>query len=153
MSVGMPLDSKHTEDSFSPTSTDSLQLRINQVPRYRDLAILVVTTDRQTNRLLHPCACAWSNKCPHDWLIFNLKQHSYSSSWGSAPQGLESQALVNVSSSSLVCAWKTLWIFQKGSLKIYVIFVYAISDQHFTFHVRCDKIYVVQIYTTSIWFA
>ena len=49
MSVGVPLDSKHTEDSFSPTLTDSLQLRIDQVPRYCDLVILVVTTDRQTD--------------------------------------------------------------------------------------------------------
>ena len=44
-----------------PTSTDSLYLRINQVPRCRDLAILVVTTDRQTNQLLYPCACARGN--------------------------------------------------------------------------------------------
>ena len=45
----MPLDSKHTETSFSPTLTNSLYLGIDQVPRCRDLVILVVTTDRQTD--------------------------------------------------------------------------------------------------------
>ena len=43
----MPLDSKCIEASFSPTSTDALYLQIDQVPKYQDLAISVVTTDRQ----------------------------------------------------------------------------------------------------------
>ena len=46
----MPLDSKYTEASFSPTLADLLYLRIDQVPRCQDLAILVVTTDRQTDK-------------------------------------------------------------------------------------------------------
>ena len=45
----MLLNSKHTEASFSPTLTDSLYVQIDQVLRCRDLAILVVTTDRQTD--------------------------------------------------------------------------------------------------------
>ena len=40
---------KHTEAIYSPTWTNSLYLRIDQVPWRRDLAILVVTTDRQTD--------------------------------------------------------------------------------------------------------
>ena len=47
------LDSKHTETSFSPTSTDSLYLQIDQVPRCQDLVILMVTTDKQTDRQIN----------------------------------------------------------------------------------------------------
>jgi hypothetical protein len=42
----LPNDSKHNEAGFS---TDSLCLRVAQMPRSRDLAIFVLTTDRQTN--------------------------------------------------------------------------------------------------------
>ena len=55
----LPNDSKHNEGGFSTISTDSLYLRVAQVPRYRDLAIFVLTTDDRQNRLLYPCcACA-----------------------------------------------------------------------------------------------
>jgi hypothetical protein len=40
------LDLKHTEASFSPSSIDSLRLRVAEMPRYRDLSIFVRTTDR-----------------------------------------------------------------------------------------------------------
>ena len=59
----MPLNSKHSEASFSPTSTDWLYFRVAEMPRCQDLAILVVTTtDRQTDQLLYPCTCARDNK-------------------------------------------------------------------------------------------
>ena len=58
----MPNDLKHIQASLSLIPTDWLRLRVAQVPRCRDLAIFVVTTDgqtdRQTNRLRYPCACA-----------------------------------------------------------------------------------------------
>ena len=46
----MPKESKHTEASFLPISTDSLCLRVAQIPRSRDVAIFVVMTNnrRQT---------------------------------------------------------------------------------------------------------
>ena len=44
----MPLDSKHTEASLSPTSTDTLYLRIAQVPRSQDLAIFLWTMTTMT---------------------------------------------------------------------------------------------------------
>ena len=46
---GMPKDSKHIQASLSLISTDWLRLRVAQVPRSRDLAIFVVTTDGQTD--------------------------------------------------------------------------------------------------------
>ena len=46
----MPLDSKHSGASFSQTSTNSLYFQVAQVLTCRDLAILVVTDDRQTDR-------------------------------------------------------------------------------------------------------
>ena len=45
----MPDDSKHTQTSLSPISADWLRLRVALSPRFRDLAIFVVTTDRQTD--------------------------------------------------------------------------------------------------------
>ena len=50
----MPLDSKHTETSFSPNSADSLHLQLTQVPRSPDLVIFLYNngTDYFT-----PCAC------------------------------------------------------------------------------------------------
>ncbi len=60
-------DSKYNEASFTMISTDSLRLRVahSRIRRSRDLAIFVLTidrqTDRQTNRLIYgtPCrACA-----------------------------------------------------------------------------------------------
>ena len=47
------IDLKHTEASFSPSSVDSLCLRVARMPRSPDLAIFVPTTDYFT-----PCACA-----------------------------------------------------------------------------------------------
>ena len=41
--------SKHTQASLSLISTDWLRLRVALGPRFRDLAIFVVTTDRQTD--------------------------------------------------------------------------------------------------------
>ena len=46
----LPNDSKHNEASFSTISTDKLYLRFAQTPRSPDLAIFVLTTDRQTDR-------------------------------------------------------------------------------------------------------
>ena len=56
---GLPKESKHTEASFSPILTDSLCLRVVQMPTSRDLAIFVPIdkTDCFT-----PCACARGNK-------------------------------------------------------------------------------------------
>jgi hypothetical protein len=45
-SWALPNDSKHNEAGFSTISTDSLCLRVAQMPRSRDLAIFVLTTDR-----------------------------------------------------------------------------------------------------------
>ena len=45
----MPNDLKHIQASLSLIPTDWLRLRVAQVPRCRDLAILVVTTDRRTD--------------------------------------------------------------------------------------------------------
>ena len=49
-------DSKHTEVSFSATLTDTLYLRVTQMPRSPDLAIFVLTTDNDDgqNRLHYP---------------------------------------------------------------------------------------------------
>jgi hypothetical protein len=52
-SWALPNDLKHNEAGFSTISTDSLCLRIAQVPRSRDLAIFMRTTDRQqTDKLI-----------------------------------------------------------------------------------------------------
>ena len=56
-SVGCAFDSNHNEASILLTLTDLLCLRIDQMSRCRDVAILVVTTDRRTNGLLKPCSC------------------------------------------------------------------------------------------------
>jgi hypothetical protein len=48
----LPNYSKHNEVSFMTISTDSLRIRVTQTPRSRDLVIFMLTTDRQTNRLL-----------------------------------------------------------------------------------------------------
>ena len=57
----MPNDSKHIQASLSLIPTDWSCLRVAQLPRCRDLALFVVTTDRradgQTDRLLYPCTC------------------------------------------------------------------------------------------------
>jgi hypothetical protein len=44
-SWALPNDSKHNEAGFSTISTDSLCLRVAQMPRSRDLTIFVWTTD------------------------------------------------------------------------------------------------------------
>ena len=46
----VPSDSKRCQASFLLISTDWLHLQVAQTPRFRDLAIFVVTTDRQTDR-------------------------------------------------------------------------------------------------------
>jgi hypothetical protein len=46
--VGLTNDLRHNEAGFSTISTDSLCLRVAQMPRYRDLAIFVLTIDGQT---------------------------------------------------------------------------------------------------------
>ena len=45
----MPNDSKHIQASLSPISTDWLRLQVVLSPRFQDLAIFVVMTDRQTD--------------------------------------------------------------------------------------------------------
>ena len=53
----MPLDSKHTEASLLPTSTDTLYLQIAQVPRSQDLAIFCGQRQQQQqqyDRLHYP---------------------------------------------------------------------------------------------------
>jgi hypothetical protein len=45
-SWALPNDSKYNEADFS---TDSLYLRVTQMPKSQDLAIFVLTTDRQTD--------------------------------------------------------------------------------------------------------
>ena len=50
----MPLDSKHTEASFSPKSTDWLRLQLTQLPRSRDLVIFVPTTTMTTQPIALP---------------------------------------------------------------------------------------------------
>ena len=48
----------HLSHFFPLIPTDWIRLRVAQMPRSRDLAIFVVTTDGRTDRLLYPCACA-----------------------------------------------------------------------------------------------
>ena len=51
----MPLDSKHTEASFSPNSTYSLCLQLTQMPRSPDVAIFVsITTTTTTQPITLP---------------------------------------------------------------------------------------------------
>ena len=60
----LPNDSKHSEASFSTVSTDKLYSRVAQMSRSPDLAIFVLTTDRQTTDKtdhITPCACARGN--------------------------------------------------------------------------------------------
>jgi hypothetical protein len=47
-SWALPNNSRHNEAGISTISTDSLRLRVAQMPRSPDLAIFVLTTDRQT---------------------------------------------------------------------------------------------------------
>ena len=57
-------DAKQFEANLSLISTDWLRLRAAQVPRCRDMAIFVVTTDRLIDRqidMLYLCACARGN--------------------------------------------------------------------------------------------
>jgi hypothetical protein len=54
----MSLDLKHTEASFSPSTIDSLYLRVTEMPRCRDLAIFVRTTDNRQTDCLTPAAHA-----------------------------------------------------------------------------------------------
>ena len=56
----MPNDSKHIQADLSLIPTDWSRLRVAQVPRCRDLAIFMVTTDGQTDSR-YPCACARDN--------------------------------------------------------------------------------------------
>ena len=48
------IDWKHREANFSLSSTDSSSLRVAQMPRCGDLAILVSITDDRQNQLLYP---------------------------------------------------------------------------------------------------
>ena len=76
----MPKESKHTEASFSLIFTVSLCLQVAQIPRSRDMAIFMVTTDRwQTTDktdCFTPCACARGNNVinsiPLEFLLPNL---------------------------------------------------------------------------------
>ena len=61
-SWGLPKESKHTEPSFSPISTDSLSLRVAQMPASRDLAIFVPANDDDKTDCFTHCACARGNK-------------------------------------------------------------------------------------------
>jgi hypothetical protein len=50
-SWALPNDLRHNEAGFSMISTDSLCIRVAQMPRSRDLVIFVLTTDdRQTHK-------------------------------------------------------------------------------------------------------
>ena len=64
-SWGLSHNWKHNEVSFSKISTDSLCLRVAQMPRSQDLVIFVLTTtdNRQTNFFTPCCACMRGNKC------------------------------------------------------------------------------------------
>ena len=56
-SWALPNDSKHTYASFSAILTDTLHLRVAQMPRSPDLAIFVLTDDNnddRQNRLHYP---------------------------------------------------------------------------------------------------
>ena len=53
-SWALSIDWKHSEANFSLSSTDSSSLRVVQMPRCGDLAILVSITDDRQNRLLYP---------------------------------------------------------------------------------------------------
>ena len=55
-SWALPNDSKHTEASFSGILTDTLHLRVAQMPRSPDLAIFVPTDDNndRQNQLHYP---------------------------------------------------------------------------------------------------
>ena len=53
----VPNDLKHIQASLSLISTGWLRLRAAQVPRCRDKAIFVVTTDRQANYFAPVYAC------------------------------------------------------------------------------------------------
>ena len=48
-SWAFPNNSNHTEASFSAMLTDTLYLRVDQMPRFLDLAIFVLTTDNSNN--------------------------------------------------------------------------------------------------------
>ena len=68
MLVGRAKDSKHTEASISPTLTGSLCLYVAQMPRTREVAIFVPTTDDRRQQMMTdktdcftPCACAQGN--------------------------------------------------------------------------------------------
>ena len=52
----LPSDSKHTEASFWVILTDTLYLRVAQIPTSPDLAIFVLTDDNddRQNRLHYP---------------------------------------------------------------------------------------------------
>ena len=59
----LPNDSKHTEAGFSAILTDTLYLRVAQMPRSPDLAIFVLT-DNDDSDYITPCACARGNNIP-----------------------------------------------------------------------------------------
>ena len=82
----MPLDSKHTEASFLPTLTNSLYLRITQVPRCQDLVIYCGRRwQQQHDQLLYPCSCTqgksahnyymWWHNMLHDIIICHIHAH------------------------------------------------------------------------------
>ena len=52
-SWALPNDSKHTYASFSAILTDTLHLRVAQMPRSPDLAIFVLTDDNDDRQNLH----------------------------------------------------------------------------------------------------
>jgi hypothetical protein len=58
----LPNDSKHNEATFFKIFTDLLCLRVSRMSRSRDLAIFVLTidkqTDRQTDCITPCCVCA-----------------------------------------------------------------------------------------------
>ena len=57
----MPLDSKHLEANFPPTSTDLLYFRVAEVPKFQDLAIFFVDNDNDMTNYFTPCAWARGN--------------------------------------------------------------------------------------------
>ena len=82
----MTNDSKHIQASFLLTQTDWIHLRVAQMPRSRDPAIFMLTTDGQTDWLFYPCACTWSNyfkpiRLIQSWVGDHITQRSELNTW------------------------------------------------------------------------
>jgi hypothetical protein len=63
MLVALPNDLKHNEESFSAISTALLYLRVAQMPRCPDLAIFVLTNNKQTDKQTEPTVLPLAHAC------------------------------------------------------------------------------------------